>query len=244
MRVFNTMGVLILFFFLSKLMAPDSATGLTKYGGDYFAFAVIGLALAGFFQLTLKLFSESIRTAQMNGCLEAMVSSQTDPMAIVLMSSLYGLLLGAFELGLVLVLASLAFGFDLSQANVPASALVFVLSTFSFVSFGVLSAATIVWMKKGDPISWLFTRFGAMLGGAYFPTDVMPEWLQKIAEFLPIFYSLDALRLTLLQGYSISMVARPTIILALMTLVLFPLSLWVFAISIRTGKREGTLIQY
>ena len=64
------------------------------------SFVVIGLALARYFQLTLKMFSDSIRQAQVT---EAMLSSQTDSLTIVLMSSLYGLISGAVQLLLILV---------------------------------------------------------------------------------------------------------------------------------------------
>jgi ABC-2 type transport system permease protein len=115
------------------------------------------------------------------------------------------------------------FGADFGRINIAATLLVSALSILIFVAFGVLSAATILWLKKGDPITWILGGMGTILGGAYFPVSVMPPWVQKISMLIPITYSLDALRLTILKGYySIPMVAGSVVTLGLMTLVLLP----------------------
>jgi ABC-2 type transport system permease protein len=190
------------------------------------------------------MFSDSIRQAQVTGCLEAMLSSQTDCVTIVLMSSLYGLIAGAVQLILILVAGVVAFGVDFSKINIPATLLVSLLSILIFVAFGVLSGAAIIWLKKGDPITWVLGSFGSILGGAYFPITVMPGWVQKISLLIPITYALDALRLTMLQGYSVSMVARPVITLSLITVILLPTSLVLFSAAVRKGRKEGTLMEY
>jgi ABC-2 type transport system permease protein len=242
--VIDSLGILVFFFFLNKLVADGGSHSLARYGGDYLSFVLIGLAFARFFQLTLKMFSDSIREAQVTGCLEAMLSSQTDSLTIVLMSSLYGLISGAVQLVIILV-AGVAFaGADFSRMNVLATVIVFAVSVLSFVAFGVLSAAAILWLKKGDPFTWILGGMGTMLGGAYFPTTVLPGWLQKAALLIPITYSLDALRLTMLKGSTVEAVAEPLVILGLMSAILLPLSLVLFAEMVRKGRKEGTLMQY
>jgi ABC-2 type transport system permease protein len=191
----------------------------------------------------LRMFSDSIRLAQVSGCLEAMLSSQTGCVSIVLMSSLYGLIAGGAQLIAILV-AGLAFGVDLRTINIASTMLVFIVSVLIFVAFGVLSGAAVMWLKRGDPITWLLGGFGTILGGAYFPVDVMPPWMQMVAWAMPITYSLDALRETILKGYSVSMVAKPLGVLALMAAVLLPLSVSLFYAAVQQGRREGTLTHY
>jgi ABC-2 type transport system permease protein len=244
MRVFESMAVLVVFHFLGELISPRGSTLPGMSGVRYFPFVMIGLAFARYFDLTLRMFSESIRLAQVTGCLEAMLSSQTGCVTVVLMSSLYGLISGAVQLLLILVAGVIAFGVDLSRMNVLATLLVLVLSVLIFVAFGVLSAAAIVWLKKGDPITWLLGTFGSILGGAYFPIDVMPAWMQKVASLIPITYSLDALRLTMLQGHSVIMVANPLAKLAVIAAILLPASLALFSAAVQKGRKEGTLMQY
>jgi ABC-2 type transport system permease protein len=244
MNVVDSMMILIFFYFLNELITLGESRYLGRYGGNFLSFTVIGLAFARYFQLTLRMFSESIRAAQLSGCLEAMLSSQTGALTIVLMSSLYGLLSGAAQPLLILVAGALVMGVDLSHMNVLATLLVLAFSILTFVAFGVLSAATILWLKKGDPLAWVLGGMGTMLGGAYFPIDVLPHWLQKISFVIPITYSLEALRLTMLQGYSLKMVAHPLLVLAIMAAILLPASLAIFAAMVRRGRVEGTLMQY
>ena len=193
--------------------------------------------------LTLRIFSESIRLAQVSGCLEAMLSSQTGCVSIGLLSSLYGLISGAVQLFIILA-ASLAFGMDFGGINVTATVIAFAVSLLIFVAFGVMSGAAVMWLKKGDPLSWFLGGFGTILGGAYFPVDLMPQWMQTVAAVLPTTYSLEALRQTMLKGYSVFMVARPLAILGLMAAIMLPLSVSLFYASVQRGRREGTLVHY
>lgn len=244
MRVAESLMTLAFFYFLSSLINAQHSATLSTYGNRYFPFAMIGLAFARYFELTLKMFSESIRTTQVTGCLEAMLSTQTNSVTVVLFSSLYSLISGAVQLLVVLVAGVFLFGVDLSQMNIGATIVVVLLSMTIFVAFGVLSAAAIIWLKKGDPITWLLGSIGGILAGAYFPVDVMPPALQTLSLIIPIRYSLDALRLTMLRGYSLSMISRPLLTLAVMAVVLMPLSLILFSAMVKNGRKEGTLMQY
>lgn len=244
MRVVESLMYLVLFHFLSEMITPHGVPGLQSVGGRYFPFAIIGLAFARYFDLMLKMFSESIRQAQVTGCLEAMLSSQTGAVSLVLMSSLYGLISGGVQLLVILVMGALAYGVEFSRMNAFATLTVLVTSMMTFVAFGVLSAAAVVWLKRGDPITWLLSGFGSIIGGAYFPVTVMPHWLQQIAHVIPITYSLDALRLTMLNGDSLQMAFKPFSVLALMALTLLPASLIIFTAAVRKGRREGTLMHY
>jgi ABC-2 type transport system permease protein len=244
MGLLESIMLLVILHFVGQLIPASGSAGLGKYGRGYFPFALVGVAFARYFDLMLRMFSESIRTAQVTGCLEAMLSSQTGPITVVTMSSFYSLLSGAVQLLLILLGGVFLFGVDLRAMNVPATLLVLLFSIAIFVAFGVLSASAIVWLKKGDPITWLLGGMGSILGGAYFPIDVMPGWMQKISYVIPIRYSLDALRSTMLRGASLVSVARPIETLLIMAVVLLPASAAVFTATVRRGRREGTLAQY
>ena len=176
--------------------------------------------------------------------LEAMICTQTGGITIVLMSSLYSLISGGVQLLMILIGGVVLFHVDLSHMSILPTLLVLILSITIFMAFGVLSAAAIIWLKKGDPITWILGGFGSILGGAYFPTAVMPSWMQKISFIIPVRYSLDALRLTMLKGVSFATGRQPTMILALMAAILLPTSVAIFAGTVRKGRKEGTLMQY
>ncbi len=244
MGLVESLMLLVILSFVGRLVSPTASGTLSRSGLHYFPFALIGVAFARYFDIMLRMFSDSIRTAQVTGCLEAMLSSRTGSVTIVMLSSLYSLISGGLQLLLILLGGVLLFGVNLQHMNVLATLLVLLVSVSIFVGFGVLSAAAIVWLKKGDPITWMLGGLSGILGGAYFPVDVMPTWMQKISVLIPVKYSLDALRLTMLQGASLATVAKPVGTLAIIAVVILPVSAAIFAATIRKGRKEGTLMAY
>jgi ABC-2 type transport system permease protein len=243
MMAINSTLPLVLFFFISKIIDPE-AESLEKYGGNYFAFVIVGLAFYQYFQRALSSYSRQIQRDQVTGCLEAMLGTQTAPHISILLSTLYSMIFATFQLFIVFLGGYVFFGFRLTQINLVSTSVVFFLSLCVFLSFGLLSSASIILFKKGDPLGWLVMNTNMVVGGAFFPVGVMPEWLQKFAFVVPAKYSLDALRLTMIQGYDLLAVSRQSIILALMALFLIPCSIKLLLLAVQKAKKDGTLVQY
>ena len=84
----------------------------------------------------------------------------------------------------------------------------------------------------------------SLVGGAFFPVEILPDWLRVISFLLPITHALEALRLSMLEGYSIATLWRPLTALAVMAGTMLPLGLWLFSYAVDHARREGTLMQY
>lgn len=235
---------LLTFYFISKLIAPGSSAALGRYGGRYFPFAVVGLAFMQYFMMAMMNFAATIRRAQMAGCLEAMLSTQTQPGTVILLSSVYSFTIKMVHVALILAIGGLLLGADFSRCNVLSVMVIMALAAMSSAGIGILSAAFIVVMKKGDPIEWLIGSVSSLLGGALFPVSIMPPWLQKVSALLPTTYALEALRLAMLKGYSVGMLWNQTAVLGAMAVILLPGSVWVFARAVDKGRRDGTLMHY
>jgi ABC-2 type transport system permease protein len=108
----------------------------------------------------------------------------------------------------------------------------------------LISASGIIILKKGDPLGWLMTSSNFVLGGAFFPVEVMPGWLEKISLFIPARYALDALRLTILRGYSLYQISGQIFILGIIALFIVPLSVKLFLMSVEKAKKDGSLVHY
>jgi len=234
---------IVLFYFISKMVNPKDAS-LQKYGGDYFTFVIVGLAFVQYYRTALSSYTTIVRRDQMTGCLESMLCSQTSPQAVIMMSALYSMFFATIQLVVVFSGGYFFFGFDMSHMNLVATALIFVLSLFLFLSFGLISTAGIVVFKKGDPLGFLLMNTNIIVGGAFFPVEVMPTWLQKFANIVPAKYSLDALRLTIIRGYDLALVSDQAMILGLMVLIIFPLSIKMLLVAVKKAKKDGTLVQY
>ncbi len=232
------------FYFVSKLFGVAIAPQLEAYGGDYFSFVLIGMAFTGYMGLSMSNFASSIREGQMMGTLEIMLLSPTRLSAILISSSLWSYLMTTFNVLIYFLFGVFVFGADLTQANFPAAILVLLLSITSFSSIGILSASFVLFLKKGDPISWIFGSLSSLLAGVYYPITVLPDWLSPLSRVLPLTYALDAMRLTMLKGYSLAEVSTDIFVLLGFSLVLTPLSFLVFRMALKRAKKEGSLIQY
>ena len=232
------------FYFLAQFFGNAVAPQLEAYGGDYFSFVLIGLAFSGYMGLSLSSFAESIRESQMMGTLEIMLLSPTRLSTILLSSSLWSYALTTLRVVVYLLLGALFFGFSLSQANFLGALVVLVLSITSFSGIGIMSAAFVLVLKKGDPVAWLFGGVSSLLAGVFYPVSILPNWLEPLSRFLPLTYALDATRLTMLQGSSLYDVRLDLLVLSGFTMVLTPLAFLAFRQALRRAKMDGSLIQY
>jgi len=64
-------------FFVSELIGSGVSNKLAGYGGDYFSFVIIGIALTDYLSVSLEQFSDEIRTAQLEGTVETLLLSPT-----------------------------------------------------------------------------------------------------------------------------------------------------------------------
>lgn len=239
--IFFSMAI---FYFLAQLFGGAVAPELEVYGGDYFSFVLIGLAFTGFLGLSLSNFAQSIREGQMMGTLEIMLLSPTRLSAILLASSLWAYVLTTLRVVVYLLVGALVFGASLGQANAVTALLVMVLSIASFSGIGILSAALVLMVKKGDPVAWALGSMSSLLAGVYYPVSVLPDWLEPLSRILPLTYALDAMRLAMLQGYSIYELRFDILVLLGFTVILTPLAFLVFRRALKRAKMEGSLIQY
>jgi ABC-2 type transport system permease protein len=232
------------FFFISKLIPGSGSSILAPYGGDYFSFVIIGIAFSNILVIFQHGLPEVIRSAQITGTLEALLVTKTSVLTILVGSSLYSLLMSFLRTVFHLLLALLVFGMKLGHVNWPGVISVFCLTTVCFVSVGILSASFILVYKKGNPFGFFFGSAAGFFGGVFFPIAVFPDWLRWISHLLPITYSLRGLRLSFLASVEFSEVLPSIAALAVFSLILFPLSLFVFQFSLKKAKRDGSLIQY
>ncbi len=239
-------GVLVsvaLFYFMAQLFGAAVLPTLRQYGGDYFAFVLLGIAFAGYQTAGLSSFAQAIRSGQVLGTLEAMLATPTRLGTILLASSL-GTFLGASVQVLLYLLIGGLFGATFPQGNVGTALLALLLSILAFSGLGILSAGFILVTKRGDPLQMLLNTASFLLAGVYYPLEVLPAWLQRIALLLPMTHALRAMRLALLQGAGPAQVAPELLTLGLLASILLPGSMLAFRLALRRARTEGSLTQF
>ncbi len=232
------------FYFLSGLISKSMTGSLDAYGGDYFPFVLLGLAFSTYMTLGLQTFSGAIREGQMMGTLEIMLLSPARLSMILLSSSIWTYVFESLKVAFFLAIGSIVFGISFPAANVPATGLIFILAVVSFASIGMISAAFIMVLKKGDPIAWALGGLSMLLSGVFYPVTVLPQWLQPLSYLFPLTFALQGIRHAVLQGYSLYELRVDIFALIGFSVVLLPLALISFKFAVRRAKIEGSLVHY
>lgn len=234
----------LLFFFMSRLVDGGISGHLAGYGGDYFAFVLIGVAFTDYLFVSVNSFADEIRQGQMLGTLEALLCSALSPVMILFCSSLYNFLFTTFRVVLYLLIGTLIFGMQIHLAHLGAFAVIMVLTIMSFWGIGLLSAALVVVFKQPSPLGWLMGPLAGLLGGVVYPIDVLPHWLQDMARLLPVTWSLDAMRLLLLNGMGWNNVLPHMVVLFVFSLVLQGTGMVCFRYALQVARKDGSLLHY
>lgn len=231
------------FYFVAKLVPPGTPS-LGPFGGDYFSFAVVGVAFSSLFGMFQDGLSAVIRSAQVSGTLEALLVTPTSIPTVLFGSSLYSLLLQVFRTLLHLGVALAFFGMTLGRVNGPGVLFVGVLTVLCFLGVGVLSASFILVYKTGNPFGWILGTVSGLLGGVVFPVALLPPWIRWVSSLLPVTYALDGMRKSLLASVGFAEILPDIAALAVFNIILLPASLLAFRLAVRKAKKDGTLSHF
>jgi ABC-2 type transport system permease protein len=240
-------GILVMvtvIYFLGSLVDVADIPLLKPYGGNYFGFLLIGVAFSDYAALSINSFSGNIRDGQLTGTLEIILTSPTRLFTFLFSSSLWSYTLTTYRLSLYFLVSILFFELEIGKTNIFAAFVIFMLSMFTFVAIGIISAALVLVVKQGGGV---FRRLGAismLLSGVLFPTEYLPSFLYKISLFLPFTYTYRGLRMSILQGRSLMQLQDDVIALSCFALVSTVLSLIVFPYAVKKAKIKGSLAQY
>jgi ABC-2 type transport system permease protein len=232
------------FYFVALLFGEAAAPHLQEYGGDYFAFVLVGIAFMRYQGVAMSTFAATIRRGQMMGTLEAMLVTPTRLSTVLVSSSLWNFAFTSLQVLIYLLLGAFLFGADLGQTNLVAAMVIQILTILAFSGIGILSASFTMVFKRGDPINFLFSSISTLLGGVLYPITVLPGWLQPVSYLIPLTYSLRAMRRAILTGDSLSALSPDVLALSLFAAVLLPMSFVAFRYAVKRAKIEGSLTQY
>jgi ABC-2 type transport system permease protein len=147
-----------------------------------------------------------------------------------------------FLTAVILAATALMFKIDLVNANLVGGALVLLAGSLSFIGIGVMaSVMPLLFPERGEQMTHVFIALVLLVSGVYYPIDVLPVILQKIAIFSPATYVLDGVRKAVLQGLPTPQLWADIWPALLMGLALIPAGMWVFRQAELYAKRTGKL---
>lgn len=238
----SLLGQIATFYFISKLVGKSTSFGPGGRPVPYFDYVALNLAFVRFQDVAMHSYQQAMRGAQMLGTVEAVLATPTELSLLVLSSGLW-----AFALTLVQIVFFLGvgvlLGLDLTHVDPLATLFFLALTVLAMSPIGVLSAASIMVFKQEAPTAYLVGGAASLLGGVLFPVSKLPFALQILSWCLPITHSLNGLRGSV-EGATLWQLRGDALWLAGLTLILMPISLYVFSRAIRRAKMDGTLGDY
>lgn len=239
-----TLANLAVFFFIGRLFGGRLAPQLEPFGADYFSYVFTALAFFGYIGTGAGSYAGRIRQEQTQGTLEATLSTPLGTAPLLAALTAWNFLFATFEL-LVYALAGLfVFKINLSGANWPLAALVFLLSAACFAALGIISSCFVVLFKRGNPLAWVLNNFEGLLGGVYFPVTVLPGWLLAVSRIMPVTYAVRAFQLAVLRGAGLSEIKYDLLALTVFDVILIPAGVVLFGLAVKRARTTGTLGEY
>lgn len=231
------------FYFLGRLVDTGAVPALEGYGG-YFSFAIVGTGGFSYFFVTVGRLVGELRSAQSRGTLEAMLVTHTSAHALVAYTYAALMLVRTVFMALYVLAAHLLFGLQLGSAAWGSVFVLVGLAATTFLGIGMISSAFIIVFKKGDPLTWALGAVSWLLSGTMYPVEVLPTWLQRAADLVPVTPLLRGLRKAILGGATLREIAPEALALAGFSVIFVSLGYYCLARSLDVARRQGSLGHY
>ena len=156
--------------------------------------------------------------------------------AALTLTAIFRTLIGLLPASLI---AIPLFGVSIFKIGIP---LIFLLTTLYIfgVTLGLLVTSGLIrYGPSFENIAWASLFFLAPLGCIYYPIEILPQWLQVIANFLPLVHIFEEMRSILIENI---INYRDIFKAFLISLAYFMMGVLVFYYSYEGAKKRGTLI--
>lgn len=230
-------------YLVSRAMQPLMAESIAGQGGDYFAFVLLGMMATYFVATACNAIPGALASGVRNGTLEALLATPA-PLPVLLAGLAAYPLLWTLLRAAVLLAAGAALGARFAWEGAAAGFVVLCLVVLAHAPFGLIAGALLLAFRTSGPLLQGVLVASMLLGGVYYPVEVVPAWVRPAAEAMPLGYGLRALRMALLEGARPAALLRDLAVLAAMAAGWMAAGTGALALALRHARRAGTLGQY
>jgi ABC-2 type transport system permease protein len=119
-----------------------------------------------------------------------------------------------------------------------------VLGAISFAPFGILLAGIALTVKQTTAGATVVVAALSLVAGIYFPPELLPGWISWLSEVQPFTPAAELLRHILLGTSTDEAALLSLLKLAGFAIVMLPIAALVLNVSIKHGRRNGTITEY
>lgn len=205
-------------------------------------YLLIGSLVWRFLSSIFYWVTEVIAIERWEGTIEYTLMAPVPRLVHLIGHTAFAVVYSTFFTAVILLVTVFLFDLDLSQANLGSGLVVMLAGSFSFVGIGVMGATLpLLFPERGAQMTHIIIASLLLISGVYYPIEVLPEVLQKLAVLSPAWYVLNGTRAALLQNANLIELWQyiwPVLVLAF---IMVPSGLWIFGRAERYAKRQGKL---
>lgn len=94
------------------------------------------------------------------------------------------------------------------------------------VAYSMMMATLVHSKKQSGALNAIIIVSTCMLGGVYWPLEIVPEFMQKLANVIPQYWMMSGLQNILIGQYDWSVIWQPWVILTAMSVIMLSIALW------------------
>jgi len=211
-------------------------------GQSYVVYLLIGAVMWSFLSVIFYIIAETISMERWEGTLEYTFMAPVSRFTHLGGVALVGLIYTVIRTLIMVVILYLAFEVTLNRSNFVSAAVLLLVGSLATIGLSVLTATLpLLSPEKGAQSIHIVSSIILLASGVYYPVDVLPRWLQPLAQVNPVYWTLTGLRQALLEDYSLAQVAPVLGKLALSGLLFLPIGFGAFWLAEKHAKRVGLL---
>jgi ABC-2 type transport system permease protein len=192
MPAFFTLVFPLMMLFLFGIIAPNEPSPM--FGGKRMIDTAIPNLTAMIIGITgLMSVTMTMSIYRENGILRRLRTTPVSPLVVLVAQVIVVFIMTALGMVLLIIVGKLVYHARF-EGNAFSMLAGFILSSLSFFVIGFVLAGTLPTVRAAWVAGMVLLYPMMFLSGAFFPLDMLPETVQKVAAFLPLTYVVNLLR--------------------------------------------------
>jgi ABC-2 type transport system permease protein len=203
---------------------------------------LIGAVIWAYLGIIFEFLTETVAWERWEGTIEYTFMAPLSRPMYLLGTGVFAVIYGTVRAMLLFGVVALFFDLHMPDANFVAALVLLGIASISFTGIGMMTAVLpLISPEKGAQLGFVAQGMLLVVSGVYYPTSVLPEWMQWVSVISPATYALDGIRDAILQGDGVTAMGDEIWPLLVIGAVAVPLGLFIFRLGERHAKQHGKL---
>jgi ABC-2 type transport system permease protein len=203
---------------------------------------LIGAVIWAYLGIIFEFLTETVAWERWEGTIEYTFMAPLSRPMYLLGTSVFAVIYGVVRAMLLFGVVALFFDLEMPDANFVPALVLLGIASISFTGIGMMTAVLpLISPEKGAQLGFVAQGMLLVVSGVYYPTSVLPEWMQWVSVISPATYALDGIRDAILSGDGVTAMGDEIWPLLVIGAVAVPLGLAIFRAGERHAKQHGKL---